>query len=433
MMEFDYPMRPMEDLIKRFGGNTVAPAAKRESINSWALARSKPRRILLAVTGISPQIVTETLYALAMAQEPAFIPTEIHVISTGCGLESIRNNLLSKPNGHFYRLQAEYALPDTIRFDETTLHGIKASDGEILDDINSKTDNEAAADQILAIVRELASDPDSAIHASIAGGRKTMGFFMGYAMSLLGRNQDSLSHVLVSEPFERCENFYFPPREAQLFHTKSGQSVCSSKAEIMLAEIPFLRLGHDKTLKSIQAGDSYSRAVQRLQDAIDEPMLSINIDSRTIKAHDRKIRLSAAGTALLTLFAIRAKLGKSSLLITGNEASAFGQLLPVLEAVDAAKMDAHYELAGTEETKNTRNRTSNLLSRYRKRLEDDLVERLGELADHYLVNKSKKRPVRYSLDLKPTQIEILGEGIDQLIDAVRYEMEEPSTREETNA
>ena len=423
----------MRDLIERFGGQPVTLPAKSKRVNALALASGKPRRILLAVTGISPQIVTETLYALAVAQEPAFIPTEIHVISTARGLESIRKNLLSEPNAHFYRLLAQYSLSDTIKFDETTLHGIKDPNGEILLDINSKTDNEAAADQILALVRELASDPDSAIHASIAGGRKTMGFFMGYAMSLLGRNQDSLSHVLVSEPFEQCEKFYYPPREEQIFHTKSGQSVCSSKAEIMLAEIPFLRLGHDKTLKSIQAGDGYSQAVQRLQDAIDEPMLSINIDARTIKAHGRKIRLSAAGTALLTLFAIRARLGKPSLLISGNESSAFGQLLPVLEAVDAPSMDSLYELAVAEETKSTRTKTFNLLSRYRKRLKNDLEERLGELADHYLINNSKRRPVRYSLDLKPTQIEILGEGVDQLIEAVRFEMEDPNSEKENNA
>ena len=33
------------------------------------------RRILVAVTGLSPQVVTETLYALAVLQQPAFVPT----------------------------------------------------------------------------------------------------------------------------------------------------------------------------------------------------------------------------------------------------------------------------------------------------------------------------------------------------------------------
>ena len=41
------------------------------------------KRILLVVTGMSPQIVTETLWALAVAQrDTPFVPTEIHVLST---------------------------------------------------------------------------------------------------------------------------------------------------------------------------------------------------------------------------------------------------------------------------------------------------------------------------------------------------------------
>lgn len=36
-----------------------------------------PRRILVAVTGLSPQVVTETLYALAVAADLPFVPTDI--------------------------------------------------------------------------------------------------------------------------------------------------------------------------------------------------------------------------------------------------------------------------------------------------------------------------------------------------------------------
>src|SRR5260221_10737988 len=39
-------------------------------------------RVLLAVTGLSPQIVTETLYALAVARDPGWIPSEIRLITT---------------------------------------------------------------------------------------------------------------------------------------------------------------------------------------------------------------------------------------------------------------------------------------------------------------------------------------------------------------
>lgn len=69
-----------------------------------ASPESYPRRVLLAVTGLSPQIVTETLYALAVQSRPAFVPTEIHLITTAQGREHARLNLLSADPGWFHRL-----------------------------------------------------------------------------------------------------------------------------------------------------------------------------------------------------------------------------------------------------------------------------------------------------------------------------------------
>ncbi len=155
-----------------------------------------PRRILLAVTGLSPQIVTETLYALAVASSPRWIPTEIRLITTTRGADNARLQLLHPKTGWFHRLRADYQLPE-IAFDESHIHLIERPDGTPLDDIRDDTDNALTADTIVERVRLLTADPSSQIHASIAGGRKTMGFFLGYAMSLFGRDQDRLSHVLV--------------------------------------------------------------------------------------------------------------------------------------------------------------------------------------------------------------------------------------------
>ena len=45
------------------------------------------RKILLAVTGLSPQIVTETLYALAVGQETPWVPDDIQLITRCEGAE----------------------------------------------------------------------------------------------------------------------------------------------------------------------------------------------------------------------------------------------------------------------------------------------------------------------------------------------------------
>ena len=149
--------------------------------------QSYPRRILLCVSGLSPQIVTETLYALTVIGEPRFVPTEIHLLTTAEGAEWARLTLLSDDPGWFQRLRLDYGLP-AIRFTLDTIHILRTAEGRLLSDIRSAADNEAIADAITSVVRELTADPGCAVHASIAGGRKTMGFYLGYALSLFGRS-----------------------------------------------------------------------------------------------------------------------------------------------------------------------------------------------------------------------------------------------------
>ena len=77
-----------------------------------------PRRILLAVTGLSPQVVTETLYALGVAAgqggADALMPTEVHLITTAQGAKIARTALLH-PDGNALRrddgLEALFAHP----------------------------------------------------------------------------------------------------------------------------------------------------------------------------------------------------------------------------------------------------------------------------------------------------------------------------------
>jgi len=154
-----------------------------------------PRRILLAVTGLTPQVVTETLYALAVKGNPAWVPTEIRIITTRQGVEKAQRTLLSDHPGWFRRLCADYRLPG-IAFGAGGIRIIAGPDGKPLDDILDERDNAAVADFITEEVRALTADPSASLYVSIAGGRKTMGFYVGYALSLFGREQDRLSHVL---------------------------------------------------------------------------------------------------------------------------------------------------------------------------------------------------------------------------------------------
>jgi CRISPR-associated protein (TIGR02584 family) len=166
---------------------------------------SYAKRILLAVTGKTPQIVTETLWALARDSEQPFVPTEIRLLTTEEGRHCAVKDLLDPETGAFHALCRDWNL-GPILFDETCIQVLHKA-GEPLKDIVSPQDNELTADQICAWVKEATGDPQAAVHVSLAGGRKTMGYYAGYALSLFGRDQDRLSHVLVDEPTSACGVF----------------------------------------------------------------------------------------------------------------------------------------------------------------------------------------------------------------------------------
>lgn len=202
-----------------------------------------PRRILLCVTGTSPQIITETLYGLAIEPNDgrAFVPTEIRVLTTAMGAQQARLSLLAEDRDMFGRLCRDYGLAG-IRFDMDCIDVFRDADGLPLEDILTPEHNEAAADHITRVVAQLTADESAAIHASIAGGRKTMGFYLGYAMSLFGREQDRVSHVLVSEGFDSHREFFYKPPRPVTLKKPDGWEMSTADAQIHLAHIPIVRL-----------------------------------------------------------------------------------------------------------------------------------------------------------------------------------------------
>jgi CRISPR-associated protein (TIGR02584 family) len=249
-----------------------------------------PRRILLAVTGLSPQIVTETLYALAVERR-LWVPTEVRIITTRQGAEKAQRSLLSDDPGWFHRLREDYRLPE-IAFGVDNIRVITGPDGEPLDDILEESDNAAVADFITEEVRALTADPQASLHVSIAGGRKTMGFYLGYALSLFGRAQDRLSHVLVPLPYESRPEFFYPRPDAK-------------DARVHLGAIPFVRLREGLPDRLLKGGASFSDAVGEAQKAL--PPLALRLDPATlmVSAGCESVALGRPQFALYWLMAER--------------------------------------------------------------------------------------------------------------------------------
>ena len=134
------------------------------------------REIIIFVTGTTPQIITETLSVLARKSEEAVIPDELYIITTIHGKERIEEELVQK--GRFNAFCEEYGLrPDLLN--ERSFILLREQDETLLKDIRTTSDNESAGDTIANFIREKSADMNTRIHCSIAGGRKTMSFYLG--------------------------------------------------------------------------------------------------------------------------------------------------------------------------------------------------------------------------------------------------------------
>lgn len=263
-----------------------------------------PRRILLAVTGLSPQIVTETLYALSMKNDPPSVPTEVHLITTSDGAKLAKAALLHPDGGQFHALSVDYPIFNQTDFSEQNIHIIEDGEGNELQDIRTPEQNASAADAITALVGNLTRDEHSAVHVSIAGGRKTMGFYLGYAFSMFARPQDRLSHVLVSQPFESHPEFFFPPKNPSRLSTRDGRHIDTKDAIIQLAEIPFVRLRHGLSDDLISGKAMFSETVASLQRSFSPPELVIDMRKKTVCCGGISIKLQPQ---LLAWYAWHAK------------------------------------------------------------------------------------------------------------------------------
>ena len=236
--------------------------------------------ILLSITGMTPQVVTETLYAI-YKQEPERFPEEIYIITTKRGAEKIRTSLLGD-DGMLNRFCSEYGLPP-IEFDESRhLKIIRDKSGTLIDDARSKEDQHVIADFIFNEVRKLTVlDKDRIplyrIHASLAGGRKTMTYLLGSSMNILGNPEDRLSHVLVSEAFETCSEFFYPTKETHLIHGRYQEELDAAQAKVELSEIPLMFL---RTLLDPEKSQSY---LTSYTNAVKEINSSLKINKNNLK------------------------------------------------------------------------------------------------------------------------------------------------------
>ncbi len=266
------------------------------------------KNILLAVTGLSPQVITETLYALHKNHRHV---DEIHIITTRTGKERIYARLLGGQQGYFYKYLEEYRIQkDSILFDHSNIHVIADENSNELEDISDIHANEILLKKCLDLTFEFTRDSNTSVFFSVAGGRKTMSSCLTLAAQLYGRPQDRLYHVLVSPEFENNPDFFYPPvksRKIKLMDSKGQPYYKETKfARITLINIPFVSirpyLSSDQLKEPKDPGTLMLSLVREKT-----PSLVVNLPEKKILYKNIELDLMPAPMALYAFFARQKK------------------------------------------------------------------------------------------------------------------------------
>ncbi|MDF7823144.1 CRISPR-associated ring nuclease Csm6 [Pontiellaceae bacterium B12227] len=271
------------------------------------------KTILVAGVGLSPAVLTNTVWALAHECTP-IIPDEVVAITTVTGRGCITGQLISSNawNRLFQALENE-GLPvaGKLAFGSSDSIRILGNGKYDFDDIATPEQNDASADFILKVLRQYTEDPATRVIASIAGGRKSMSALMISCMSLLGREQDRACHVLVNEPYEqRMEPpFLFPEKGVK--HNLGGKNYLSNNAMPLLSDIPFVRVRgwYEREFRSVPP--SYMQLVNQVQGIAPKPanypIVKVDAYTGTLKVGTNFIPLSPSEFTLVYLMIHRIK------------------------------------------------------------------------------------------------------------------------------
>lgn len=271
------------------------------------------RTVLITSMGMSPSVLTETVWSLAHQPSP-IIPDEIVVIVAKNAADKIRNELLNGENPVWNRLLASFRkekleIDGKLAFGAASIHIIPDAQGDEMWDLRSSDDNLTAADFMLRQIRQYTETPDTELIVSIAGGRKTMSALLFSCMTLLGRDCDRIVHVLLPQELEGGSEppFYFPEMRVSYTSLRSGKKIKSEKLRSELFEVPFVRMRgwYQDKFKSVPP--TYRTLVSRVQmlapPAVVYPDIEIDVWNGVVTMNGSMVQMSKPCFAMLVLLA----------------------------------------------------------------------------------------------------------------------------------
>lgn len=354
-------------------------------------------RILLALCGLTPQIITETLYAL---HQEGQLPQRVILLTTRAGRERCLKRLLGE-NGGLRRFFADYGLAaSACRLDASDI----LTPAPAVDDITTLEDSVAFQTLCMEQAFQATREAEVAVDFSLAGGRKTMGASLALAAQCYARPGDRLFHVLVSPPdFESQPDFFYPPPVPASLPRPAPPlpPLSTDQARITLAHLPLVRLRPcwpPSLLEQPQRPETFLAGLSLAH----SPCLRFHVRQRSLSLGGRTCRLPPVEFSLLFSFALH----KLRFSCTGDCPSGctacYMDMPTVLE--HGRKVEEIYRKVCTTSAARSTTGILNLSAEnfmtYKAKLHRQLRQQLGELASYAEIASHGTRPnVRYGLRL----------------------------------
>jgi CRISPR-associated protein (TIGR02584 family) len=370
---------------------------------------------------MTPAVLTETVWFLAKKEHPRTIPDRVIAITSAGGKDLLESQLLTPvspgEDSLWQLLRREILGPSCNQRTKLTLEisVISAPNPhtgrtEPLEDFRDKPANDAMADFLLAQVRSLTETPGVRLIASISGGRKSLGALLYACMSLVGRETDRLTHVLVTEPYDDphlSPRFFFPTQPIQTLATGDGkQTVAAKDARIDLADIPFVPLRNLFESEKIRKPCSFMELVGRCKEEVGKAArrkvhLTLWRSRKEIEVNGVRISTSAMQQVLMlfladpTAAAARAQIGSF-----GEAIDPMRQFTDLLRSQIPTNKEADWRTFAAVPPNFAAENVTKLLNELKVKLEQAGPDAIP--LDPLLPTRG-----RFSLDLSPSAITIL--------------------------
>jgi len=267
------------------------------------------RSVLICTVGGAPSVVTETVWAL-LERRPQWVPDAIHLVTTSVGETACADKL----TGAGSQLSALFRTHGKSLVDPEIIVPVDEN-GRPINDIRTQPENVAFANCITQLIKDYAKETGTRLHISIAGGRKTMSSYAQAAISIFGRDQDELTHVLVEPPeFEYSRDFFWPGQSPEkvvvsVKNAKTGQTNNEERnardARIALVSSPFIRMGLILSEDAFPGGKvEYEKVIDQVQLGLEEDRLVLHCASNELQlGRSHRVRLAPQPFAFYRLLA----------------------------------------------------------------------------------------------------------------------------------